>query len=200
MQHSYDLVFQPKQVGDALVLAPLLEALTARGGTFDADGRGTWKLDKGEVSVSPMIEVKQEEGKEPEKKLLGLDVRVPFRDKTELLEQVVGAMAEIAEASGVRVMDPQRGEAASVTVLSSISDEYLRMARYAGEYGAVSEALGLSTYVAPSTEPESSPFRPLMILAVLAVAFYVGYRAMTIRKPPAPEPGAVNGPAKVLGK
>lgn len=204
MQHSYDLVFQSNQVGEAIALQPLLDALKTRGGTFDADGRGTWKLEKGDVTVSPIVEVKEgstggEPGNPAEKKVVGLDVRVPLRDTTALLEQVLGAMCEVAEASGVRVMDPQRGDTASITSLSSVTDEYLRVARYAGEYGAVSEALGLSTYAAPTTEPESSPFRPLMILAVLVVAAYIGYRVVTLRKA-APPPGPMDGPSKVLGK
>ena len=127
------------------------------------------------------------------------DVRVPFREKTELLEQVLQAMVDVAEATGLRVMDPQRGEEATLTTASSVSDEYLRMARYAGEYGAVSEALGLSSYVRPTTEPDSSPFRWIMIFAVFAVAIYVGYRAMTLHRTDEP-PRPVNGPPKIGGE
>ena len=190
MQHSYDLVFQSKQVGEAVVLQGVIAALTARGAAVSAEGRGVWKLDKGEVNVSPMTDGP---------KVLGLDVRVPFREKTELLEQVLQAMVDVAEATGLRVMDPQRGDEATLTTASSVSDEYLRMARYAGEYGAVSEALGLSSYVRPTTEPDSSPFRWIMIFAVFAVAIYVGYRAMTLHRTDEP-PRPVNGPPKIGGE
>jgi hypothetical protein len=193
MQHSYDLVFQSKQVGEAVPLEALIKSLTELGAVLAPDGRGTWKRNLGELTLGPIVEGP---------KVLGLDVRVPFRDKTELVEDVLKTMVDVAEANQVRVMDPQRGDEATITGMGSVLDEYLRMARYAGEYGAVSEALGLSTYAMPTEQPDSSPFRWMMILAVFALALYVGWRAMSLRqdRPPEEPPRPLNLPAKVPGQ
>ena len=133
MQHSYDLVFQSKTVGEAIALPPLVEALTSRGATLSAEGQGVWKPMRGEITFSLVKENGQ---------LIGFDVRVPFHDSSELIELVAKAMLEISEAQNLRVMDPQRTDTVSLAGLGGLVDEYLRLARYAGEYGGVSEALG----------------------------------------------------------
>ncbi|MFT3709740.1 MAG: hypothetical protein QM817_19095 [Archangium sp.] len=190
MQHSYDLVFQAKQVGEAIPLEGLIKSLTEQGAVLAPDGRGTWKRQLGELTLGPIVEGP---------KVIGLDVRCPFREKTELVEDMLKTMLDVAEANaGVRVMDPQRGDEATLTTMGSVLDEYLRMARYAGEYGGVGEALGLSSYAMPTQpEQESSPFRWMMIFVVLLVAVYVGWRAMSIRQERPPEPPRqLKNPAK----
>ena len=101
MAHSYDLLLQAPQPGQAAPLTALVEALLARGAVLDASGTGTWRLPDGEVSVSAL----REEGE-----VRGLDVRVPFTDKTALLESVVKELVDVAEAVPARLTDPQRGD------------------------------------------------------------------------------------------
>lgn len=181
MQHSYDLVFQSMTAGQAISLEPLVQALNGRGATIAQDGRGTWKVDGGEIAIAPVME---------NGAVLGLDLRSPFTEKTKLIEDLVKTVCDVAEPLQLRVLDPQRGDVVSITSLGSVLDEYLKMARYAGEYGGVSEAVGLTSYAAPRPEEDSGSLRWVAVVAVFAVALYLGWRGVTLmrQKPPAPEP------------
>jgi hypothetical protein len=131
---------------------------------------------------------------------MGLELRVPLKDTTELLQAVVKATAELLGAADRRFIDPQRGEAASPDALNSMVGEYLRLARHAGEYGAVSEALGLTSYAQelPSTSASS---RVLLGLVVFVVALYLSWRVASAFILGADESEApMNLPAKVGGK
>jgi hypothetical protein len=84
----------------------------------------------------------------------------------------------------------------SLAGLGGLVDEYLRLARYAGEYGGVSEALGLSTYARPVDE-ESSSFKYLAALAVFVIALYAGWKTVTsVRQQRAQEEAPADGPIK----
>lgn len=189
MAHSYDLVLQARTPGEPAPVAPLVTALLARGAKVDEAGRGTWKLPDGEVVIEPLSE---------DGKVKGIDVRVPMHDKTNLLEEVVKQLAEVAVACEARLTDPQRGSEAGVGSLPSISEEYLRMARYAGEYGGESAALGLSTWAQP---PEESGIgKWALIFAVFAVAMWIGWKALTnIRESSGPDetPAAMDASTKI---
>lgn len=164
-------MFQAKNVGEPIDLAALRTALAARGAVLDDTGRGTWKPLRGEVTFSPVMENGQH---------IGLDVRVPFQDTTDLIDLVAKAMLEIAETLQLRVMDPLRSDSVSLAGLSALQDEYLRNARYAGEYGGVSEALGLSSYA--QVQDDSSSYRWLAALAVFALALYGGWKTVVLMK------------------
>ena len=192
MAHSYDLLLQAKTPGEPAPVAALVTALLARGATVDEHGKGKWKLPDGEVVIEPLSE---------EGKVKGLDVRVPMLDKTDLIEELVKQLVEVATAAEARVTDPQRGSDASIGSMASISEEYLRMARYAGEYGGVSEALGLSTWAAPPEE--SSAGRWVLIAAVFAVAAWLAFKTLTnLRESAGPDetPAAMDGSTKIPGQ
>ncbi len=184
MLRSYDFVLQAVTPGDAPPVDAFVVALSGRGAELDAQGRGVLKVPQGQVDVAPLLE---------NGALAGLDVRVPFHEKTELLEAVLKVLVDVAEVSQARLLDPQRGESASLGNFSSIVDEYLRMARYAGEYGGVSEALGLSTMAIAPEEDSASSVRWLLLLAAFVIALYAGWRTVvTLRSgPPAEAPGDV---------
>jgi hypothetical protein len=162
--HTYDLLLQARTPGEAAPVAALVTALTAKGAVLTPEGRGTWKLSEGEVTVDPLLE---------EGVVKGLDVRVPLLDRTALVEDVVKALLEVAQAAEGRVTDPQRGDALSPGGGSALVEEYLKMARYAGEYGAVSGALGLSTWAQPPEE--DSGIRWLMMIGVFAAALWLAW-------------------------
>ncbi len=196
MQHSYDLLLQGKSPGDAVPLDGLIAALGARGATLSPEGRGTWKLAEGEVDIAPLMEAGT---------VKGLDVRVPFHDQTALVEAVAKELVDLSAATGTRLTDPQRGDSVTLTSLSAVIDEYLRMARYAGEYGGVGAALGLSTHVSATSDRDSSSFRWLLVLMVFLMAVYAGFRTIeglrAAREAATEEaPGPVNGPPKVPRK
>lgn len=168
MLRSYDFVLQSRTPGDPAPLDQLVVALSGRGAQLDAKGQGTLKVDGGEATLQPV----NENGV-----TIGIDVRVPFHERTELLDGVFKILVDVAEVSEARLLDPQRNETASHASFSAVTEEYLRMARYAGEYGGVSEALGLST-MAMRPEEESNSARYLMAIAVFLVALYAGWRTV----------------------
>ena len=191
--HTYDLLLQAKTPGEPAPLVALVTGLNARGAQVSPEGRGTWKLRGGEVTIEPLFE---------EGSIKGLDVRVPLLDQTTLMESVVKDLVEVIVPAEARLTDPQRGDSVTLTSMSSVVDEYLRMARYAGEYGGVSGALGLSTWAAPP-ENDSTTLRWLMIGAVFLFALWAGWRTITaIREASTPvePPPAMNGPPKVPRK
>ena len=194
MAHTYDLLLQARTPGEVAPVAALVAALTARGALLSPEGRGLWKLTDGEVTVEPLLE---------EGIVKGLDVRVPMLDRTVLVEDVVKALVDVASVCEGRITDPQLGSAVSLGSLAVLLEEYLRMARYAGEYGGVSGALGLSTWASPPEE-DSSTLRWVLILGVFFFALWAGWRTITAIRdaslPPEEPPPAMNGPPKVPRK
>lgn len=172
MLKSYDFTLQGP-------LDQLLVALSGRGAELSAEGRGVLTLPQGKVDVEPLMEAGQ---------ITGLDVRVPFRDTTDLLDAVVKVLVDVAAVSEARLTDPQRGQLASHANFSATLDEYLRMARYAGEYGGVSEALGLTSLAKPLDE-DTRHVRWLLALAVFLVAIYASWRTVVVLRESA-EPDA----------
>lgn len=150
-------------------LDQLLVALSGRGAELSAEGRGTLTVAPGKVEVEPLLE---------EGNVVGVDVRVPFRDSTDLLDAVVKVLVEVAAVSEAKLTDPQRGEVTTLANFSATFDEYLRMARYAGEYGGVSEALGLSLLAKPVDE-DTRNVRVLLAIAVFLIALYGTWKIAT---------------------
>jgi hypothetical protein len=186
---SYDLLLQAKTPGEPLAREQAVAALAAAGATLDAEGRGAWRLPKGMVEVAPLLEGGA---------LLGLEVKVPLSDRTELLEATVKALAEIVEHGPLRLVDPQRATEASVGSLGSMTDEFFRLARHAGEFSGVSEAVSLTSYAQPP-ETFSTTARVLGALLAFLVALYATWRIVTsLLEGEAEAP--VDPPAKVLGK
>lgn len=193
MAHTYDLLLQARTPGEVAPLAALVKLLSERGATLTPEGKGAWKLSDGEVTIEPLLE---------EGLVKGLDLRVPLLDRTALVEDVVKQLVDVAQAADARVTDPQRGDVAALTTLSLLLEEYLRMARYAGQYGAVSGALGLSTWAAPP-EDDSTALRWVLVIAVFVIAAWVGWRTINaVREANRPDepPAAVDSAPKVPGK
>lgn len=161
MLKSYDFTLQGP-------LEQLQVALGGRGAELSADGRGVLSLPQGKVDLAPLLE---------EGTVTGLDVRVPFRDTTELLDAVIKVLIDAAAVSEAKLTDPQRGAVLTLANFSATHDEYLRMARYAGEYGGVSEALGLSTLARP-LDDDTRNVRWLLAIAVFLVAVYAAWRTV----------------------
>ena len=76
------------------------------------------------------------------------------------------------------------------------------MARYAGEYGGVSEALGLSSWAAPPDASGGSG-RWVLAIVVFLMALYAAFQLVAaFQRSTAPDepPGAMDGPPKVRRK
>lgn len=186
---SYDLLLQAKTPGEPFLREPVVAALVAAGAKLDAEGRGTWRLPKGDVEVAPLLEAGA---------VLGLEVRVPLSDRAELLDAAVKALVELAGPASVRLLDPQRGSEVDPGSLAAMTEEFFRLARHAGEYGGVSEALGLSSWAQPE-ESSSATSRVLLALGAFLLALYVSWRIASTLLDSEPE-APVDPPAKVLGQ
>lgn len=177
MLRSYDFTLQGP-------LDQLLVAMSARGAVLTAEGRGVLTLAEGKADVEPLLEGGA---------TTGLDVRVPFRDTTDLVDATVKLLIDVAAVSEAKLTDPQRGATPTLTNYSATIDEYLRMARYAGEFGGVSEALGLSSLAKPVDE-DTRHVRWLLALAVFLVALYAGWKTVTSLRETSVDEAKVLGP------
>ena len=91
-----------------------------------------------------------------------------------LLGSHFSLILEFASALKLKAVDPQLGNAVSLASTSAVVDEFLRMARYAGEYLGVTEALGATTIGQPYDEGLSMPAKLFFgILGLLALAYLV---------------------------
>ncbi len=167
MQTSYDLVFQAQTPGQPLEVAPVQQALLARGGSTRPDGAVVWRLPGGEVVTWPLKEAGV---------ITGLELKVPFTENPALLTQVLAGACEVAQALSLRLVDPQLSrpvvEADSARVLS----EYARIAQYAGQYFGLGDAVGGAPAFKPGEEGLSPWVKGLLALAVFSVAMFAAYQ------------------------
>lgn len=166
MQTSYELVLQAATPGGPIDPAPIEAAIRARGGVARGDGALVWRFEAGEVVVVPLKEAGV---------VTGLELKVPFSDRTGLLSATHTAGVELAQALGLRLVDPQLGRAVREADGGAITDEYLRIARYAGQYFGLGDALPVA--MAPPAEEGLSPLtKGVLALLVFAVAMAAAYQ------------------------
>jgi hypothetical protein len=170
----YDLLLQP-QAGAPFELErvePSLADLPRR-----PDGAWLVTLSLAQVELSVLREAGQ---------AVAMQLRVPLADRTDVLDAGIAWAVALAASLQLRVLDPQantvvNGPSATTT------EEFLRQARYAGEFLGVSAALGATTLV--NTPPTvSSTARVLGALVVFVIALYASFAFFTRPRPAAPPP------------
>jgi hypothetical protein len=138
--------------------------LRARGLKQRPDGAWILLLKAGTVEGYP----RRDEG------VVSFEFKVPLSDKTELVEEMVVWIVEIAAELKLKPVDPQLGN--TVTLASSgVSEEFMRMARYAGEYLGVSEALGATTIGQPFDEGMSASAKVVFGLGGVLLLIYLAW-------------------------
>ena len=176
MTRSYDLLLQPLTPGAPFDVDAVLKALALRGLVREANG---WAL----PLVSRTLEVRplHENGVG-----VAVEVRVPLAEHTAALEEAVKWAVDVARVLDLRVLDPQLGSV--VTGWSSaVNDEFLRTARYAGEYLGVSEALGASS-LSEHHEGLTLSTRMLLAFIVFLVVVWGTFRVVAeLRSSRSPE-------------
>lgn len=166
---TYDFLLQPAEAGAPLALEPVEAALAERGATRRGDGAWVWTFPRGEVVGLPMRENAQ---------VIAFELKVPLKDTTELVVSVLRAAAALAEALGVRLLDPQLNRAVKADQEGEVGEAFLRSARYAGEYLGVSDAIGATTLAAPPSESSSLATRIALALIIFAVVLFLTFRAL----------------------
>ncbi len=212
MVHSYDLLFQPKPVvvvpvapaaevvaPDAapvapppvdppapmsLALAEIEQRLAARALSRRPDGVWPVTLAFRELELS----VIRENGTP-----VALQLRVPLSDQTTVIDEAVKWALDLAAELQLRLLDPQLNSVLT-TVSSSVGDEFLRQARYAGEYVGLGEAVGATT-LARQQEGMTATTRLALAVAVFAVVAYLTMSFINdVRISRATEPDVAHGP------
>lgn len=166
MQTSYDLVIQAEP-GASFDPAPVEAAIRARGGLTRGDGALVWRFPVGEVVTLPLREAGV---------VTGLELKIPFSDRLELVTAALPAAVEVARTLNLRVVDPHLARTVLEPDLGAVSDEFLRIARYAGQYYGLGDALPMAGS-GPSAEEGLSPVvKALLALLVFAVAAAAAYQ------------------------
>ncbi|MBL8922300.1 MAG: hypothetical protein JNJ54_25845 [Myxococcaceae bacterium] len=165
MQTSYDLVIQAEP-GAPFDPAPVEAAIRERGGSSRGDGALVWRFAVGDVVTLPLREAGA---------VTGVELKIPFSDRLELLNAVVPAAVELARTLNLRVVDPQLARTVLDPDVGAVSDEFLRIARYAGQYYGIGDALPMAA-VGPAEEGMSPAVKGLLALLVFAVAAAAAYQ------------------------
>lgn len=167
MQTSYDLVLQAEAPGAPLEVGPVEAAIRERGGITRGDGALVWRFAAGDVTVLPLKEAGV---------VTGLELRIPFSDRTDLLTALLNAGVEIAKALQLRLIDPQLSRTVRDADLSAVTDEYLRIARYAGQYFGLGDALPSAVSSTAAEDGLSPVVKGVLALLVFAVAMAAAYQ------------------------
>jgi len=167
---KYELIYQASEAGQPFDPAAVEQQLAARGAAQRPDGAWVWKLPPGEVELFRVLE---------NGACVGVDLKVPLTEKTELVRAAVSEGALLAVAAGVRLVDPHLNKTLGPLDGELVADEYLRTARYAGEYLGVPEAVHAS-FDGSRQEASSSGLsgKILLVFVVFVVAMYVAWRVV----------------------
>jgi hypothetical protein len=166
MQTSYDFVLQAPEAGSALDVAPIEAAIREKGGLTRGDGALVWRFPMGDVLTLPLREAGV---------VTGLELKVPFSDRTELLSATISAAVELARALNLRVVDPQLSRTILDVDAGAATDEYLRISRYAGQYFGLGDALPMAVE-ASQDEGLSPAVKGVLAFLVFAVAMAAAYQ------------------------
>jgi hypothetical protein len=167
---TYDFLLQPVEPGAALPVEPISAALGDRGARRRADGAWLWTFPRGEVVGLPVREGGQ---------VVAFELKVPLKDTTELVGAVLRAAAEVADALGLRLLDPQLSRPVKFDHEDVVGEAYLRCARYAGEYLGVADALGASSLGAPPADTSGLGLRVALALVVFIAVALLTLRALS---------------------
>lgn len=166
---KYELIYQAKEAGQPFDPAAVETQLAQRGAAQRPDGTWVWRLPPGEVELFRV----QENGA-----CVGLDLKVPLSEKTELVRAAVAEGALLAVAADVRLVDPHLNKALGPLDGELVADEYTRTARYAGEYLGVAEAVHASFDAGRQQGSSGLSGKLLLVFAVFLLAMYVAWRVV----------------------
>ncbi len=112
-----------------------VDAALATRGAVEKNGVRTWRLESVEVEVRPLVEGGR---------LIATELRLPLSAKLDGVRELVVEGCELAAEAGVKLFDPQLAKVLTPADEGLVSDQFLRNARWAGEYLGVSEAVDQS--------------------------------------------------------
>jgi hypothetical protein len=166
---KYEFLLQPREVGQPYAPELVDSALAGRGVTQRPDGVWVWRMTAGEIEARHLLE---------NGKAIATELKVPFSDKPDLVRQAVEEATAMAESVGLRVIDPQLNRTLTGRDAEAVAEEFMRNARYAGEYMGVSEALGAS-YTPKQEDQGLKPQTKILLAAIMfAVVMFITWRVI----------------------
>jgi hypothetical protein len=166
MQTSYDLLLQPEAAGAPFAREVIEAVLRDRGAVTRGDGALVWKLKAGEVTVLPLREAGA---------VTGLELKLPFSERYELVTELLASAVDVARLNALRVVDPQLGRPVTEVDGGAITDEFLRISRYAGAYFGLGDALPVSMTPVSDDEAVSPTMKLVLVALVFGVAMFAAY-------------------------
>lgn len=165
----YELLLQPKEAGAAYDPALVDKALHEKGATALPDGSRNWRLKSGDVNVRTLIE-----GGKP----IATELKVGLSDRLDLIRELVVEGVSLAEAQGLRLVDPQLAKTLTLNDDGLVADQYFRTAQYAGRYAGVSEAV-IASFGAADEEGMKPGTKVLLgIIAFLAGLYFIAEKLL----------------------
>ncbi|AKQ64462.1 hypothetical protein A176_001374 [Myxococcus hansupus] len=141
--------------------------LSQKGATARPDGVRRWSFKHGDVEIGELREGGQ---------VVATELRVPLSDRTDLVREVLAEAVKLATEAGARLVDPQLGRPLTTQDDSSVLEQYVRTARYAGEVAGMPDALGAGSYAMESSTTSTGfqlSGRFLLIAIGILVALYL---------------------------
>jgi hypothetical protein len=186
--NSYDLLLQPLTQGAPIDVPAVEASLLGVGALKRPDGSFSLRLSPSSRADLELHWVRENgEAK-------ALDCRIPLSDQTDLIDSALRWALVLAPAHQLCVMDPQLNTVVT-TAGGSVLDEFLRSARYAGEYTGVSDAVGASA-LAEVEQGSSAGTRVLLAIAVFIAVLYATFSVLTRGPPQSSAPAQSHGPLK----
>ncbi|MBI3182582.1 MAG: hypothetical protein HYZ28_10645 [Myxococcales bacterium] len=160
----YELLLQAPELGAPYDAARVDSLLASRGAAAEAGGR-LWKLKHGEVEVRPLVEAGR---------LIATELRAPMSASADLARELVLEGCVLAAEAGARLFDPQLGKVLAPADEGLVADQFLRTARYAGQYAGVPEAIDAG-FAGPEPGRLKAGTKVLLgIAGFLAVLYLIG--------------------------
>lgn len=176
----YDLLLQPPTRDLPFDEGAFARAMEARSLPRGPDGAWVLSLMGTGLEISAVREAGA---------VVAMQVRVPLSGRTEPLAAALAWALEVAGPLHLRVLDPQVNAVVTSATGGASREEFLRQARYAGEFGGLSEAFDALPPPAPPAGFSATTrvlLGLLVFFTVLAITFSVMSGAPT---PPPPPPG-----------
>jgi hypothetical protein len=160
----YELLLQPRIAGTRLDLDAVERAFVGLA-MKPVGANRVWSLPEGDVDVSLVREGAS---------TVAVALAVPLSDRSALVLACLREALKVTAVADVSVVDPQVGSTVNAASEGSVEAEFLRAARYAGEFAGVSDALGAS--FRPNDDGMPFSTRLLIAFVVFLVMAMLAYR------------------------
>jgi hypothetical protein len=164
----YDLLVQSMTPGVAYDPAPAEAAFDAKGALLLPDGSRRLRLKHGDIELRRLVEAGA---------VMATEVKVPISDKPDLVRETLVETVGVAQALGLKVVDPQLARSVVLNDEAAVADTFLRTADFAGRYSGVSAAVSDNFgQLDPALKPGT---KAAIVIVCLGIALYLFLERLT---------------------